>query len=41
MLREPNLTDGIGAKTASNTPASSLKDALIDQVLTFATSAKR
>jgi hypothetical protein len=41
MLREPNLTDGTGAKTAHNTPGSSIKDALIDRILTSATSAKQ
>jgi len=39
MLRELNLTGGIGAKTASSILVSSFKDALGDQVLTYATSA--
>ena len=38
MLREPNLTGGIGAKTAHNIPESSSKNARSDLILTSATS---
>jgi len=38
MLKEPLLTDGIGARTAHNTPATLTKDALSDQIMTYATS---
>ena len=41
MLREPNLTDGIGARIAHNIPYTSTKDVLKDQILTFVTSAKQ
>jgi hypothetical protein len=41
MLREPNLTDGIGARTARNIPFTSTKGALIDRILIFVTSAKQ
>jgi hypothetical protein len=41
MLREPNLTDGTGAKTAHNIPCTSTKGALIDRILTSVTSAKQ
>jgi hypothetical protein len=40
MLRDPHLTDGIGAKTAHNIPCPSTQDALIDRNLTSVTSAK-
>jgi len=39
MLKEPLLTDGIGVRTARNTPATLTKNALSDQIMTFATSA--
>jgi hypothetical protein len=41
MLREPHLTDGIGARIAHNIPGTSTKDALIDRNLTSVTSAKK
>ena len=41
MLREPHLTDGIGARIAHNIPCTSTKDALIDRSLTSVTSAKK
>ena len=41
MLREPNLTDGIGARTARNIPGTSTKGALIDRILISVTSAKQ
>lgn len=41
MLRDPHLTDGIGAKTAHNTPCTSTQDALIDHNSTSATNAKQ
>jgi hypothetical protein len=41
MLREPNLTDGIGVRIAHNIPCTSTKDALIDRVLTSVTSVKK
>jgi hypothetical protein len=41
MLRDPHLTDGIGARIAHNIPCTSTKDALIDRNLTSVTSAKR
>jgi len=41
MLREPNLTDGIGARTARNIPCTSTKDALRDHILTSVTSAEK
>jgi hypothetical protein len=41
MLREPNLTDGTGARTAHNIPFTSTKDALVDRILTSVTSAKQ
>ena len=41
MLRAPNLTDGIGARIAHNTPYTSTKDVLKDQILIFVTSAKQ
>jgi hypothetical protein len=41
MLREPHLTDGIGARTARNIPCTSTKDALRGHVLTSVTSAKK
>jgi hypothetical protein len=41
MLREPHLTDGIGARIAHNIPCTSTKDALIDRNLTSVTSAKK
>jgi hypothetical protein len=41
MLREPHLTDGIGARTARNIPCTSTKDALRGHVLTFVTSAEK
>jgi hypothetical protein len=41
MLREPNLTDGIGARTARNIHYTSTKDALTDRILTSVTSAKK
>jgi hypothetical protein len=41
MLREPHLTDGIGARIAHNIPCTSTKDVLRDRILTFVTSAKQ
>ena len=41
MLREPNLTDGTGARTARNIPGTSTKGALIDRILISVTSAKQ
>jgi len=41
MLREPNLTDGTGARTAHNIPFTSTKGALIDRILISVTSAKQ
>jgi hypothetical protein len=41
MLREPHLTDGIGARIARNIPCTSTKDVLRDQILTFVISAKQ
>jgi hypothetical protein len=41
MLREPHLTDGIGARIARNIPCTSTKDVLRDRILTFVTSAKQ
>ena len=40
MLREPNLTDGIGAGTAHNIPWSLSKAVPTDRFLTSVTSAK-
>jgi len=39
MLKELLLTDGIGVRIARNTPATLTKNALSDQIMTFATSA--
>jgi hypothetical protein len=41
MLREPHLTDGIGARIAHNILFTSTKDVPGDQFLTFVISAKR
>ena len=41
MLRETNLTDGIGVGIAHSIPVLSLKDALIDRFLTSVTSAQQ
>jgi len=41
MLRDPHLTDGIGARTAHNTHCTLTKDALVDRILTSVTSAKQ
>ena len=41
MLKEVQLTHGIGVRIAHNTPRLFIKDALIDQVLTFVTNANR
>jgi hypothetical protein len=41
MLREPHLTDGIGARIARNILFTSTKDVLGDPILTFVMSAKR
>ena len=41
MLRDPHLTDGIGARIAHNIPCTSTTDALRDRNLTSVTSAKQ
>jgi len=41
MLREPNLTGGIGVRIAPNIPCTFTKDVLIDRILTSVTSAKQ
>ena len=41
MLRDKNLTDGIGVRTAHNTPQLSLKVVPTDRFLTSVTSAKQ
>ena len=41
MLKEANLTGGIGVRIAPNIPCTSTKDALIDLILTSVTSAKQ
>jgi len=41
MLREPRLTDGIGARIVHNIPASSTKDVLNGRIMTFAMSANQ
>jgi len=41
MLREPNLTDGIGVRIAPNIPCTPTKDVLIDRIQTSVTSAKQ
>jgi hypothetical protein len=41
MLRDPHLTDGIGARIAHSIPCTSTKDALIDRNLISVTSAKK
>jgi len=41
MLRDPHLTDGIGARIAHNIHCTSTKDALRDRLLTSVTSAKQ
>ena len=41
MLKAHHLTDGIGVKTARNTPCTSMQDALRDRNLTSVTSAKQ
>ena len=41
MLRDPHLTDGIGARIARNIHCTSTKDALRDRVLTSAISAEK
>jgi hypothetical protein len=41
MLKEVQLTHGIGVRIAHNILRLSIKDALIDQVLTFVTNANQ
>ena len=41
MLREPNLTGGIGVRIAHNIHCTPTKDALVDRILTSVTSAKQ
>jgi len=41
MLKEFRLTGGTGARIAHNTPVTSTKDALEDQIMTFVTSANQ
>ena len=41
MLKEPNLTDGIGVRIAHNIHCTRTKDALVDRILTSVTSARK